>query len=160
MHGKISYFLETIWAFCMTKSHSILSAPPQERVALGYKTTMAASIARPSLLETLGNKFNRCGYRFVPLVSEHLKLSCGLDITFLRRDMPGLPLIHSGGDIDNRMKVLLDALQMPPPDCSQLIGQTKQADEDPYFYVLMEDDKLIADRRNHRYPPYPMSAWT
>jgi hypothetical protein len=127
-----------------TVEHSILSAPPQERVTLGYRTTMAAAIAQPSLVEILGNQFNRCGYKFVPLVSEHLKLSCGLDITFLRRDMPGVLLVHSGGDIDNRIKVLLDALQMPS-DCSQLTDQIKQPDENPYFYVLMEDDKFITD---------------
>src|SRR5436190_8268168 len=59
-----------------------------------------------SLVKTLGANFERCGYKFVPLVSNYLNLSCALDILFLRRDMPGGPLIRSGGDIDNRLKVL------------------------------------------------------
>jgi hypothetical protein len=41
-------------------------------------------------------------------------------------------LIHSGGDIDNRLKVLFDALRIPT-DCSELAGVIKEADEDPYF---------------------------
>jgi hypothetical protein len=73
-----------------TKEHSILNAPPAKINPLGARTvTMAAALLQGSLLETLGKKFDRCGYRFVPLVSNHLKLSCGLEILFLRRDMPG-----------------------------------------------------------------------
>jgi hypothetical protein len=100
---------------------------------------------RKSLLETLGKKFDRCGYEFVPLVSKHLNLSCGLDILFLRRDMPGVPLIHSGGDIDNRLKVLLDALRIPT-ECTEIPdGTKKESDEHPYFFCLLEDDALITD---------------
>jgi hypothetical protein len=104
---------------------------------------MAAAIAQGSLLETLGNKFNISGYKFVPLISNHLKLSCGLDILFLRRDMPGVPLIHSGGDLDNRLKVLFDALRVLAEH--EVAGAQKDADEEPYFYCLMEDDALITD---------------
>lgn len=104
--------------------------------------TMATSDIHQSLLKTLGAKFDKCGYKFVPLVSNHLKLSCGLEILFLRRDMPGMPLIHSGGDIDNRLKVLFDALRIPT-DCNEVAGANKEPDEDPYFYCLMEDDSLI-----------------
>jgi hypothetical protein len=106
--------------------------------------TMASSDLRESLWRTLGSKFERCGYKFVPLISNHLKLSCGLEILFLRRDMPGTPLIHSGGDIDNRVKVLLDAMRTPA-DCSELAAATKEADEDPYFFCLLEDDALITE---------------
>lgn len=59
--------------------------------------------------------------------------------------MPGVPLIHSGGDIDNRLKVLLDALRIPA-ECSEIPdGTKKEADEDPYFFCLLEDDVLITD---------------
>jgi hypothetical protein len=139
-----------------TVEHSILHAPPQERVSVpglalpglptgvGTKTTMAAAVARQSLLDTLGTKFDKCGYKFVPLVSNHLKLSCGLEILFLRRDMPGIPLIRSGGDIDNRLKVLFDSLRIPG-NCDELTSFTKDSDEDPYFFCLMEDDSMITD---------------
>lgn len=99
---------------------------------------------RESLCKTLGNMFDRCGYKFVPLVNNHLKLSCGLEILFLRRDMPGVPLIRSGGDIDNRLKVLFDALRVPE-NCDELGGASKESDEDPYFFCLLEDDALITD---------------
>lgn len=83
----------------------------------------------------------RCnGNRFVPLVSMAGGFTCSLEILFLRRDNPG-NLIGSGGDIDNRIKVLLDGLRMPV-DVKELGGIPIDADEDP-FYCLLEDDKLI-----------------
>lgn len=50
-------------------------------------------------------------YGFIPLVTNRHHMICELDILFLRREQPGA-LVH-GGDIDNRLKVLFDALQMP-----------------------------------------------
>jgi hypothetical protein len=64
-----------------------------------------------------------------------------LDILFLRRDGPG-SLIKSGGDIDNRLKVLFDGLRMPQGS-EELCGDSPCQDEDP-FYCLLEDDKLIS----------------
>jgi hypothetical protein len=126
-----------------TEPHSFFNAPAVRKIASATSRTVhfPGYVPKPSLLETLGNQFDRCGYKFVPLVSEHLKLSCGLDILFLRRDMPGIPLIHAGGDLDNRLKVLLDALQMPDA-CA---GFTKQPDEDSYFFVLMQNDKMLTE---------------
>ena len=66
---------------------------------------------------------------------------CSLDVLVLRRDEPHA-LINAAGDLDGRMKTLLDALQMPR-QCSELGPNSKpEPDEDP-FYVLMEDDRLI-----------------
>jgi hypothetical protein len=58
--------------------------------------------------------------------------------------MPGVPLIHSGGDIDNRLKVLFDALRVPA-NCDEVAGAVKASDEDPYFFCLLEDDALITE---------------
>src|SRR6266849_6098917 len=55
------------------------------------------------------------GKQFVPLVRQSLALACSLDILFLRREEPG-SLILQGGDIDNRIKTLFDALKMPTAD--------------------------------------------
>lgn len=66
---------------------------------------------------------------------------CSLDILFLRRDEPG-SLIESGGDIDNRIKVLFDALRMPTDN--EIRGFTPEQDEVP-FLCLLEDDVLIAE---------------
>jgi hypothetical protein len=88
----------------------------------------------------LADRYARCGYRFMPLVSEWFMVACALDILFLRRDGPG-SLIKSGGDIDNRLKVLFDALRMPQV-CNEVCGDAPAPDEDPFF-CLLEDDKLI-----------------
>ena len=80
------------------------------------------------------------GYRFVPLVHEAYGLACSLDILFLRRDEPGRA-VSEGGDLDNRLKVLFDALRMPKYQ-SDVTGFTPQPGEDPFF-CLLEDDALI-----------------
>jgi len=77
-------------------------------------------------IQKLANKYQRCGYRFVPFVSKEYALACSLDILFLRRDDPG-NLIKSGGDIDNRLKVLFDGLRMPQ-ECGEIEGFEKQPD--------------------------------
>lgn len=89
----------------------------------------------------LADRYARCGYRFMPLVSEWFMVACALDILFLRRDGPGA-LVRSGGDIDNRLKVLFDALRMPQT-CDEVGGDSPASDEDPFF-CLLEDDKLIS----------------
>ena len=88
----------------------------------------------------LGELFSCCGYKFVPIASKDLLVHCSLDILFLRPDPPGQLLIS--GDIDNRVKTLLDALKMPK--CNQDLGHylDPQADEDPFF-VLLEDDGMV-----------------
>ena len=91
--------------------------------------------------EATANKYARSGYRFVPLISQELSLTASLDILFLRRDHPG-NLITSGGDIDNRIKTLFDALRMPHNNSEIPKKLPVEPDEDP-FYVLLEDDSQI-----------------
>lgn len=92
-------------------------------------------------VETMASEFNRCGYRFVPLVSKRLDFICSLNILFLRRENPG-DLLAQGGDIDNRIKTLFDALRIPN-NSSEVIG-TPEADENPFF-CLLEDDCLVTE---------------
>lgn len=91
--------------------------------------------------ETLPERFQCGGYRFVPLVTEDLSLICAIEILFLRPDPPG-SLIQSG-DIDNRLKTLFDTLRIPGPDAAELGGHTPAEDEKP-FYCLLQDDRLIS----------------
>lgn len=91
-------------------------------------------------VEHVADNFQRCGGRFVPLINDAGGFTCSLDILFLRRDAPG-NLIEAGGDIDNRIKVLLDGLRMPK-NLNELGGFSIGPDEDPFF-CLLEDDKLI-----------------
>jgi hypothetical protein len=93
-----------------------------------------------SQMEQRAENFSRCGYRFVPLVTWEEDIACSLDILFLRRDSPG-NLVRSGGDIDNRIKVLFDALRMPD-GCKELAGNAPGEGEDPFF-CLLENDSMI-----------------
>jgi hypothetical protein len=93
-----------------------------------------------SLSEFLANQYTRCGYRFVPLVTEEMSLICSLSILFLRPDRPG-SLIRSG-DIDNRLKTLFDALRLPQNQSELGRYVTPETEEDP-FYCLLQDDALI-----------------
>lgn len=92
-------------------------------------------------VEHVADQYQRCGGRFVPLVRKYgSDLTCSLDILFLRRDNPG-NIIASGGDIDNRIKVLFDGLKVPSV-VADLGGIPLGRDEDPFF-CLLEDDSLV-----------------
>ncbi len=88
----------------------------------------------------LASSFGRCGYQFVPLVSERYSLFCGLEILFLRDGSPGS--IIKSGDIDNRLKTLFDALRMPSSQ-DELGGHNTPGEGEDPFFVLLEDDKLL-----------------
>lgn len=96
-----------------------------------------------SWVDHIADSHARLGGRFVPLINEASGFTCALDILFLRRDAPG-GLIRKGaqgGDIDNRIKTLLDGLTQPSV-VQDLGGMPIDASEDPFF-VLLEDDSLI-----------------
>jgi hypothetical protein len=99
---------------------------------------------RHSVVDNMVRKYARFGFNFVPLVTEELGIACSLDILFLRRDAPG-KIVGGGGDLDNRIKVLFDALRMPRY-ANEVEAFSPDADEDPFF-VLLEDDTLINEVR-------------
>lgn len=76
--------------------------------------------------------------RFKPLVRKSLNLNCELEILFLRQEDPG-SLVLQGGDLDNRIKTLFDALRMPSR--AELEAAPQVAD---MLYCLMESDSLVA----------------
>jgi hypothetical protein len=77
---------------------------------------------------------------FVPLVSERWFTIAEVDVLFLRHSPPGC-LIGHGGDIDNRMKTLFDALRVPI--VAELpAGEVPGEGEEP-FYCLLQDDALV-----------------
>ena len=79
------------------------------------------------------------GKQYRPLVRSSLNTSCKLNIQFLRADDQG-SLRNGAGDLDNRIKTLFDALEMPAED--SLPGQLSN---DECTYCLCENDKLITD---------------
>ncbi len=86
----------------------------------------------------LNAPIDKHGRLFRPLVRESYALHCGLKVLFLRKEPPGR--IYQGGDIDGRLKTLLDALSMPQhveevlPDASA---------PNPMF-CLMEEDSMVS----------------
>ncbi|AUT04723.1 hypothetical protein CLI64_30270 (plasmid) [Nostoc sp. CENA543] len=87
------------------------------------------------ILQEIGN------FTFVPLVNTKMNLIAELDITLLRPEEPG-QIVTQGGDIDNRLKTLLDALRMPKNINELPKSSTPDPDENPFF-CLLEDDNLI-----------------
>jgi hypothetical protein len=81
----------------------------------------------------------RKNFEFVPLVHSKLHLVADLKVTILLPGSPG-QIIRRGGDLDNRLKTLLDALTMP--DQNQTTNGSPDPGEQPFF-CLLEDDKLI-----------------
>jgi hypothetical protein len=91
--------------------------------------------------EVIADRYQEFGYRFVPLVRDEIFLTCSLSILFLRRDRPGG--VIEAGDIDNRIKTLIDALRRPRSSNELLKNESPQDGENPFF-VLMEDDKQVS----------------
>jgi len=75
---------------------------------------------------------------FVPLVRQSLSVTCSLDILFLRQEDP-CSLVLQGGDLDNRVKTLFDALRMPEPN-----ELDRHAPSNDITYCLLESDTLIS----------------
>lgn len=80
-------------------------------------------------------------FQFVPLVSERIHMVAEIEITMLKPGPPG-DLVSHAGDLDNRVKTLLDALRVPreaaaiPKDDEPLEGETP-------FFCLLGDDRLV-----------------
>lgn len=77
-------------------------------------------------------------YSFRPLVRNSYALVCSLSILFLRNGPEGK--VYQGGDLDNRIKVLLDALTVPK-EGQRCIDQDDGGNK--HIYCLLEDDSLI-----------------
>ena len=87
--------------------------------------TVGPEVSLRTLVRPIG------GFRFVPLVNQSLNLIAELEIMFLRPQEPGAILRHAG-DIDNRIKTLLDALRMPSAVRELPLGDAAQPNEDPF----------------------------
>lgn len=82
-------------------------------------------------------------FAFAPLICENVALVAELQITLFRPQAPGA-LVGTGGDIDNRIKTVLDALKVPH-EPSALPSEESPLDGETPVFVLLEDDKLITD---------------
>ncbi len=82
-------------------------------------------------------------YLFAPLVYQEINLVAKLEITMLRPEEPGSIVSH-GGDIDNRIKTLFDALRMPQA-ATEIPEDWKQTDDEQPLCCLLQDDSLVVD---------------
>jgi len=97
-------------------------------------------------VDKLGPRMYRHGkFVFLPIVRSDLYLVCDLDILFLRRENPG-SVVSGGGDLDNRLKVLFDALRVPQDD-NEVRGLSPQGEGGSVIVCLTEDDRLITGFR-------------
>ena len=80
-------------------------------------------------------------FTFIPLVTQQLYLFAELDIFMLRPEERGV-LIRHGGDIDARLKTILDGLRVPTSE-QELPQNTKPSATQSPFYCLLEDDSLV-----------------
>jgi len=94
-----------------------------------------------SVVSQIAGQFLRGLHSFVPLARKREDGYCSLNILFLRRDIPGL-IVSGGGDLDNRLKTLLDALQVP--DVTDGLPATVEAGYDPIYCLLQNDNQITA----------------
>jgi hypothetical protein len=103
--------------------------PDEQRVQSGFKA--------------IGQRWERNGFHFVPLVTEDMVLQCQINILLLRPEEKRY--VFEQGDLDGQLKTLVDALRIPK-ELNETGGMLPQEDEDPFF-VLLEDDRLISEVR-------------
>jgi len=124
---------------------------PLKRIANSWNVTMDAATGENrkwTKLDDICDKHTKLGFRFAPLISGDNGLVCSLDILFLRRETRHGQIVTHGGDLDNRIKTLMDALTIPQ---ALTAGETPEDSENPFFCLLSDDQlitqfKITADR--------------
>ena len=106
----------------------------QEHPLRDVAGTLLAHPARPGKVSVIVEKG---GLLFAPLVTQRLNLYVELSVLLFRQQPRGT-LITDGGDIDNRLKTLLDGLRVPH---GSMEGRTELPDEpDPRRFGCLRED--------------------
>ena len=95
------------------------------------------------LADAVAADYHEYGYIFIPLVLERWSLRCAINVLLLRQDFPGSGVI-AAGDLDNRIKTLIDGLRRPKNGV-ELREHPQPADGETPFYCLLEDDSQITE---------------
>lgn len=140
-HPQLKYLWETHSALKRLRQTAIVKKNPG-----GYLATPdGPSIERDiDIYPARDDEIDLCGAiedgskKYLPLVRKSLQLNCTLSINFLRQEDPG-SLILQGGDVDNRIKMLFDALRKPDVDIEARFPQAQET-----TYCLMESDTLVS----------------
>ena len=80
------------------------------------------------------------GFEFASVVNSRNHLVAKLDVVLVRPEDPG-NVVAPGGDIDNRLKTLFDALSVPKDE--QLPNGFSPTQDERPFHCLLEDDSLV-----------------
>lgn len=140
---ELSPQLEYLWqshhALSVLRETAVVQRPGNTTTRLGHNLTpRQLADAYPSEYEHLARPLSVGEKSYLPLVRESLSLACELSILFLRQDEAG-KLITQGGDLDGRLKCLLDALRMPSAD-----EQRRAPPRAEHLWCLMQGDELIS----------------
>ena len=98
-------------------------------------------LAHPAAAGAVSVIVEKGGRLFAPLVTQRLNLYAEVSVLLFRQQPRGT-LITDGGDIDNRLKTLLDGLRVPHGSMEGRTELPPQPDPTPFF-CLLEDDSLV-----------------
>jgi hypothetical protein len=99
-------------------------------------TTKGSLIHFPELVTEVG------AFSFAPLVDSSLGVVAELEVVILKPEGPG-SVVRQGGDLDNQLKTLFDALRAPQHISELPTHAEPDESEHPLFFCLLEDDQLI-----------------
>ena len=98
-------------------------------------------LAFPAAPNTTSIIVERGSVRIAPLVTARLRLFAEVSILIFRQQARG-DLISNEGDIDNRLKTLIDGLRIPRVAQEARLAAIGETIPSPFF-CLLEDDALI-----------------
>ncbi len=141
-HPQLKFLWETHYALKRLRQTAIVSSGKMSDLALTdspFKGDRNLSLRPMGPHEVdLCEPITENDKAYIPLVRSSLSLNCHLNILFLRQEDPG-SLVLQGGDLDNRIKTLFDALRKPDAD----VAYKYQQQHNP-LYCLLESDTLIS----------------
>jgi len=126
--------LPVIWAIrneIATQLEGVFLAHPAINSAGSIHSRAAYNVLRVPIM--------RGGFGFLPLVRVDLETVCALTIKMLVNHEVG-SVVTQAGDLDNRIKTLLDALRMPKDN--EFMGNRPTSDPCP---CLLHDDAMVVD---------------
>ena len=109
--------------------------------ALRDRKTAGADLDQlESWIDARARRFVVGEFSFVPLVTEDMQVTCGIEILYLRPK--GREAILAAGDIDHRLKTVFDTLAMPQ-DMAELGGAKVPRSTETPFFCLLEKQSLV-----------------
>jgi hypothetical protein len=118
-----------------------MSSPPLDIDGGGAVSQVRMPLLDAVLARHSANCMNSKGYRWVPLTLSQYSVSCEIDMLMLFTS-PEQAGPKNFGDLDNRVKTVIDALKQPDPDSISHCPAPGKGD-DPFF-VLYNDDKVVS----------------